>query len=197
MKKILAVLAASAALVLGLTACGASTPPPSAVPPTAPAETSAPAPEPAEPEAGSLENPYPVGHIATVWEGTEDNVLLTISAAVKDANAGVAIAQANQFNDPAQPGYHYLAVEYTVTGMSKTEPVNVSWTLTDFSLAQADGILIAESNTIVVYPDGWSQSYDVNDLYAGQTGTAVVLYQVPDAYTGPLFVTAYGSYIAL
>ncbi|KJL45018.1 DUF2510 domain-containing protein [Microbacterium trichothecenolyticum] len=147
--------------------------------------------------AGTLESPHPAGYALTIYQGDPDNTLATLTVAIKDPNAGAAIAAANQFNDPAQPGYHYVAVEYTFTGASKTEPANVTSLLWDWSLAQTDGTLIGESNTTVVYPDGWNNAYDVNDLYEGQTGSAVVVYQVPDSYTGPLLATAYGQYVAL
>lgn len=198
--KSLAVTAAILGVAIALTGCGQ--PSSQSVPggntkPAATEESTAPepAPEPAA-EEGSLETPYPVGYAASVFQGDEDNTLATISAAILDPNAGAAIAQANQFNDAAQPGYHYVAVEYTFTGRNKTEPANVSLLLYDWSLATDDGTLIAESNTSVVLPDGWNQTYDVNDLYDGQTGAAVVVYQVPDT-AGALFATAYGKYVTL
>jgi hypothetical protein len=167
----------------------------SPVQPEAPEEQ--PAPEPEQPTAGSLDNPYPQGYVAGIYEGSPDNTLADITVAIKDPNAGAVIAQANQFNDPAAPGYHYVAVEYTVTGRSTVEPANVSYLLFDWSLATADGTLIPETSTTVVYPTGWNHTYDVNDLYDGQTASVVVIYQVPDSYTGALYATAYGSYITL
>jgi hypothetical protein len=159
-------------------------------------ESEAPEPEPEE-ENGTLENPLPLGYPASVYQGSVDNTLATVTVAILDPNANVAIAQANQFNDAAQPGYHYVAIQYTFTGESKTEPASVSQLLWDWSLAEEDGTLISESNTFVVMPDSWANPYDVNDLYQGQTGSAVVIYQVPDNYAGKLFATAYGSYITL
>lgn len=149
-----------------------------------------------ESEAGTLDAPYERGHAMSIFQGDESNTLADVTVAVKDWDAGAAIAQANQFNEAAQPGYHYVAVEYTFTGRNKTEPANVSLLLYDWSLATDDGTLIAESNTSVVLPDGWNQTYDVNDLYDGQTGAAVVVYQVPDT-AGALFATAYGKYVTL
>jgi hypothetical protein len=155
-----------------------------------------PEPEP-EPEAGGLDNPLPLGYEASIYQGSPDNTLATVTVGILDPNANVAIAQANQFNDAAQPGYHFVAIQYTFTGTNKTEPANVSTLLWDWSLAQEDGTLIGESNTFVVMPDAWTEPYDVNDLYEGQTGSCVVIYQVPDAYTGKLLATVYGSYISL
>ncbi|WP_374200415.1 DUF308 domain-containing protein [Microbacterium sp. CFH 31415] len=156
-----------------------------------------PAEEPAAPEAGSLENPHPKGYVASIFQGDEDNTLAEVSVAIKSADADAVIAQANQFNDPAQEGYHYVAVDYTITGANKTEPASASMLLYDWTLAQEDGTLIAENSSMVVLPDGWNQTYDLNDLYEGQTGVATVIYQVPDSYTGTLYATAYGSYITL
>jgi hypothetical protein len=150
----------------------------------------------AAPEGGTLAHPFPAGYVVSVFQGSEDNTLANITAAVKDWNAGAAIAQANQFNDPAQPGYHYVAVEYTVTGANKTEPADVSMLMYDWTLAQTDGTLIAESNSVVM-PDDWNQTYDLPDLYEGQSGSFVIVYQVPDAYTGALLAQAYGKYLSL
>jgi len=205
--KKLAAPAVALALLLALTACGGQ-PSSNAVPQgdtkpatSEPAEPAAekPKPTPTEKpaEEGTLAKPYPVGYVVSIYEGDPDNELATLTVAIKDANAGAAIAQANQFNEPAQPGYHYVAVEYTMTGSSATEPANMSWLLSDWSLAQTDGVLIGENNTGVVMPDGWNDTYMVNDLYQGQVGAAVVVYQVPDAYTGPLLATAYGKYLSL
>jgi hypothetical protein len=156
-----------------------------------------PEPEPVEVKQGPLDNPYPVGHVATIWEGDEDNVLFTLTATIKDGNAGAEIAQANSYNEPAAAGHHFVAIEYTLTGESKEEPTNVSWVLSDWSLSLDDATIIPEDSTGAVMPDGWNQVYEVNDLYAGQSGSVVVLYQVPDSYQGTLYATAYGSYITL
>ena len=153
--------------------------------------------EPAEPEAGTLENPFPKGYELEIYQGSPDNTLATMTVAIKEANANASIAQANQFNEPAQPGYHYVAVDYTITGASKDEPASASVLLWDWTLSTDDGTQIGESNTTVVLPDGWNQVYDLNDLYEGQTGTATVIYQVPDDYKGTLFATAYGQYVTL
>ena len=154
-------------------------------------------PEPAAPELGTLDNPFPLGYSLSIYQGSPDNTLASMTVAVKDWNANAAIAQANQFNDPAQPGFHYVAVEYTITGANTTEPASASQLLYDWTLSQADGVMIAETNSSLSYPDGWNQTYDLPDLYEGQTGAVVVVYQVPDAYTGALFATAYGQYVAL
>lgn len=74
----------------------------------------------------------PVGEGPLHPEGDPDNILATLTVAIKDANAGAAIAQANQSNDAARAGYHYVAVEYTFAALSKTEPANVSMFLGDW-----------------------------------------------------------------
>lgn len=201
--KSLAVPAAILGLVVALTACSPAssikhadpreTPVSDITPDETVEEKPTPTPEP-EVEAGSLESPMPRGAAMEIYSGSEDNVIASVSAVVKDWNAGAAIAQANQFNEAAQPGTHYVAVEYTFTGKNKTEPANVSYLLTDWTLATEDGTLIAD--TSVVLPDGWPESYDLPDLYQGQTGTAVVVYQVPDA-AAALFAQAYGKYVTL
>jgi len=154
------------------------------------------APKVVAPAAGTLANPHPIGYSASIYQGSKDNVLATVTVAVKDWNANAAIAQANMFNDVSQPGYHYVAIEYTFTGANPTEPASAYMLLTNWTLSQPDGVMIAESGNSVVLPDDWNEVYDLPDLYQGQIGSVVVIYQVPDT-AGALLATAFGQYIAL
>ena len=121
---VVASIAIALAAAVTLTACGAvttvssseqtasSTPNvvyPDGYGPDATSEPSVP--EPATPEAGTLENPFPKGHTATISQSGEDyySVMFTLVA----ANADKKIAAANQFNDKAPRGYHYVIVKAT------------------------------------------------------------------------------------
>lgn len=147
-----------------------------------------------QPVEGSIENPLPAGYPFGIWDVDPDDPWATITIAVKDANADAAIAAASELNDTAQPGRHYVAVEYVVTAEAD-EPVWVEDLVGDWTLSQTDGVQIPASDSVVVMPDGWTAPADVNDVYGGQTASAVVLYQVPDAYGGPLLASAYGAYV--
>ena len=147
-----------------------------------------------QPLEGSIDNPLPAGYPFGIWDVDPDDPCATITIAVKDPNADAAIAAASGLNDTARPGHHFVAVEYVVTAEAD-EPVWVEDLVGDWTLSQADGVQIPASDSVIVMPDGWTAPADVNDLYEGQTASAVVLYQVSDAYTGPLLASAYGAYV--
>lgn len=195
-RKNIIIAAIAGVLAIGLSGCTVAGNAPSLAEDPPVQKQAAPEPEPTPtPEVGTLENPFPVGYTLTVYQGTEDNELAGVVISLKEANANKAIAQANQFNDPATNGTHYVAVEYAITGLSD-EPQSASVLLWDWSLALDDGTLIPEADTVVL-PSGWNQTWDVNDLYSGQSASVVVIYEVPDSYAGTLYVTAYGQYVAL
>lgn len=152
-----------------------------------------PEPEP-EPENGSIESPFPAGYEATVFEGSEENVLYTVTAALADDDAWAEIAKANQFNEAPSEGMKYVIVSYTVKAVDEDEPTNVSWSLYDYAAGDINGVTYRDVS--VVLPDSMPTPYDASDLYAGQSFTAYVAYEVP-ASLAEVYVTAFGSYFTL
>ena len=153
-------------------------------------ETTAPDPEPAAPEVGTIENPWPVGSslIATDAGGNE---LYSFTATVTNWDATQALIEANQFNDLPPAGMVYVLVSLTYTGISADKPVNPSFESYNLKLAGPDGTLFNQASVVTPGP----QMYTGGDLYAGQTFTGEVAFAVTPGV--PLLLTSVGTYLAL
>lgn len=162
MKKIIAVLAASAALVLALSACGSASEDAVSAPPAkeAPAETSAPA-EPAA-EVGTRENPAPLG---TIVEGRE------YSTVINSAQFG--------WGSGAAPGNQYVLVNLTVTytGTDSGTPL-----FAGISYVTPDGVGIDKAaimtSTVPEQLDYFAT------LYTGAAVTGNIVLEVPEGELG-------------
>lgn len=142
-----------------------------------------------EPEAGSLENPFPAGYEVTITSGGAD--AYSVVFRLIDADAGAALAQANQFNDPAPAGMKYVLIEATFTGLNNDFPTSpggemYTWNISDGSQLFQPAFAVTPGESISGAPD----------LYAGQSFTGQEAYLVPvDAAV--LYMSALGSYVAL
>jgi hypothetical protein len=146
-------------------------------------------PSPAAPEEGSLENPWPAGHTAHVTKS--DAPYYSVSAKLVSSNANQAMKDANQFNDPAPAGSHYVLVEYTFTGEGD-DSVDPGVESFDWQVADQDGHVYQSESAVTPGND----LSGAPELYKGQVYTGQEAYIVPDSTT-TLYVSALGKYIAL
>ncbi len=123
------------------------------------------------PAQGTRENPYPVGS-----EISNNDWTVVITAVNRDGNA--AIAEANQFNEPAAAGTHYEIVTYSITykGSESGYAAEVA-----IAAVTSSGNVINSFDSLVVLNDGMG----LDELYAGGTLTGSVAFAIPDgdAYT--------------
>ncbi|GAA3773827.1 hypothetical protein GCM10022240_27120 [Microbacterium kribbense] len=146
-------------------------------------------PESTEPEPGSLENPFPKGYTATITQDDEDYYSVTFDLIAADGDKKVA--EANQFNDKAPKGYHYVIIKATFTGLS-SEAVRPGSEMYDWQIADQDGNLYQPASVV---PVGESIS-GAPDLYKGQKFSGEEVYAVADS-AKKLFMSALGSYLLL
>jgi hypothetical protein len=159
--------------------------------PAAPAEEEPAEEEPAaEPETGGLDNPWPKGYEPTITESGAD--LYTVAFTLVDGDANAAIHEANQFNEAAPAGQHYVIIEATFTGLDADFPVSPGSAMWDWSIADQDGA-IYQSGLVVTPGESISGA---PDLYKGQSYTGQEAYLVPDGTT-VLYMSALGKYVTL
>ncbi|WEG09301.1 hypothetical protein PU630_01690 [Microbacterium horticulturae] len=149
--------------------------------PTDPVETT--------PDVGTLDNPYPQGEAAVISQDDED--YYSVAFTLADADADKEVAAANQFNDKAPSGFHYVVVEATFTGLS-SEAVDPAVEMWDWQIADQDGNLYQSASIVT----DTTELDDAPELHKGQKYTGVEVYAVPDA-TEALYMSALGSYVAL
>lgn len=197
MKKSLPIVAATVALLLALTGCGASVSveeKPKADTGTSqesePQEESTPTPPPA-PEEGTLANPFPVGSALVATDGG-GNELYSLTATITNGDATAAIIEANQFNELPAAGMKYITVNLTFTGINDTKPVSPSMESYDFKISNPDGVLFTQASVV----SSGTSMYESSELYAGQTFTGEVVFEVP-ADQGVFYLTTLGAYLAL
>ena len=152
----------------------------------------APAPVAPLPEAGTLANPYPLGHALGVQNMVTHKAQYTVSARMIDGDAWNVLYATNMFNDEAPAGMKYILMEYTINALSEDKPVMPGAASLAWNLADADGALYNYES--VVTPG--ESMMGAPDLYAGQTFVGQIAYLVP-ADNRPLFFSAYGGYVAL
>lgn len=138
--------------------------------PTAEAAGNAPAAENSAAQAGTRENPSPLG---SAVESKDWRVVVnSVTFAASDA-----VAAANQFNDPPAAGSEYILVNYSATYLGDDAngqtPMFVS-----VDYVTADGKTIDQFDQSVVAPDAIDSS---NTLYKGGTVTGNIAIQVPTA----------------
>jgi len=150
--------------------------------------------EPAPPVAkeGSLENPWPLGHVMTIKNLTLNLDQYTVQATVLNSDAAVALIEANMFNDGAPAGMKYVLMQYTITGLSEDKPITPGVEAYNWNLADQNGSLYQQA--FVVTP-GESIS-GAPDLYAGQSFVGQAAYLVPIDTTA-LYFSAYGGFVAI
>lgn len=126
-----------------------------------------------ETEAGTRENPSPIG---SVIESDDWRVVVnSVTLAASDAVAG-----ANEFNDPPAEGSQYILVNYSATYVGDDSngqmPAFVS-----LEYVTADGRTINSFDKTVIAPDAIDSS---NTLYKDGTATGNVAFEVPSATVG-------------
>lgn len=134
----------------------------------APAEE-APAGEEAAAEAGTKENPVPLGTAIS-----NDDWTVVVNSYNVDGNATVTAA--NQFNDVAPAGSHYEIVNYTVTytGADSSYSGEV---LVD--VVTSAGNVVDSYTSLVSLPD----SIGLDELFTGASKTGSAAFAVPDGET--------------
>ncbi|UVK59068.1 hypothetical protein SEA_CEN1621_53 [Microbacterium phage Cen1621] len=175
-------LAATFAILgtLALAGCSSTT---TGTPPASTEETTeeaaAETPEPAAPELGTRENPYPIG---STIEGPEWTVVVN-SVALGQADA---VAAANPFNEPADPGTEYIVVNYTATYTGSDAEGSMP-ALAQVEYVTGAGATVSGLDKLVVAPEPAMDT--VSTLYGGASATGNVAIQVPSPVDGVLAVT--------
>lgn len=118
-------------------------------------------------DAGTRENPYPVGSTITNgdWSVTVNSVNL---------DAADIVAAENSFNDPAPEGMTYLLVNATVTYVGTSNTGEMPWTTIDY--VTVDGTTVSSVDTTAVTPERLDT---ISELYPGGSTTGNVLLTVP------------------
>jgi hypothetical protein len=183
-------VAAAVALAAGLSACSPTstslTAPTNAAPTHAdaaqgPASTpeapdtpdDEPAPEDPADELGTRDNPAAIGQTVTFSEGGVDEWTVTLGKPVLNANA--AVHAANQFNEAAPKGMQFAMVPVTVKRLGKDSAT--PWVDLTVDFVSADGTTHEPGDVSVVAPE--PDFDDLNEMYAGATGTGNVVIAVP------------------
>lgn len=115
---------------------------------------------------GTRSAPVPLGTMITSRDWT------VIVDAV-NSDAGAAVAEASEFNEPAPAGSHYVTVTYTTTytgeGSSYAASVGVD-------LVTASGNVVNSYDSFVLLGD----SIGLDELFAGASASGSVAFVVPD-----------------
>ncbi|WP_461163614.1 hypothetical protein [Arthrobacter sp. R4-81] len=124
-------------------------------------------------EAGTRENPSPLG---SVIESDDWRVVInSVTLAASDA-----VIAANQFNDPPAEGSEYILVNYSVTYIGD-DPNGQRPSSVSVDYVTADGRTITSFDKSVVEPEAINTS---NILYKGGTETGNTAFEVPSATAG-------------
>lgn len=123
-------------------------------------------------EAGTRDNPYPLGETFTGvdWEVTVIGI---------DYDAEQAVADANMFNEPAPEGSQFILVDASATYTGdESEMVMMG---VDFAFVTDTGETHTASDTMEVAPEALDISAE---LYTGGTESGNVLIAIPEDATG-------------
>jgi hypothetical protein len=115
---------------------------------------------------GTRENPVAVG--STI---SSDDWTAVVNTYTKDGAA--AVAEANQFNEPAPAGSHYEIVNYTAT-YNGAESAYAAEVIVD--LVTTSGNVINSYDSLVMLSD----SFGLDELFTGASATGSVAFVVPD-----------------
>ena len=130
---------------------------------------------PAEAVQGGRDNPYPVGS-----EISNSDWAVVVNSVNQDGNA--TVSEANQFNEPAPAGSHYVIVNYTVTYKGAESGYS---TEVGVDVVTSAGNVIRGYDNLVVLADG----FGLDEMYQGASATGSQAYLVPDGETFLLRVT--------
>ncbi|WP_456820082.1 TM2 domain-containing protein [Cellulomonas sp. URHB0016] len=129
----------------------------------------------ADGDVGTRTNPAPFGETVTFSEAGTETWSVALSNAVLDANA--AVAAANQFNEPAPEGMVYAMVTVNLTRLG--EEAATPWVDLSVEFVSAAGTTHTPGDASVVAPAPTMN--DLNDMYAGATGSGNVVIAIPQA----------------
>ncbi len=124
---------------------------------------------PADAAQGTRDNPVPVG---TEISNSEWRVV--INGVNPDGNA--VVSEANQFNEPAPAGSHYVIVNYTVT-YTGAESSFAAEVMVD--LVTSTGNVVDGYDSMAVLTDGMG----MDELYTDASATGSQAFLVPDGET--------------
>lgn len=129
--------------------------------------------EPAGPEAGTRENPAPLGTTIEIVEFGEVVYELTMGPSTLDATA--AVLAENMFNEAPPEGFQYALVPVTVTYLG--DETGLPWVDITVEFVSAAGTTHTESDTLAVAPA--PTFMDINELYDGASGTGNIVIAIP------------------
>ncbi|SEB36064.1 MULTISPECIES: DUF2510 domain-containing protein [Microbacterium] len=130
---------------------------------------------PAADAQGTRENPYPLGS-----EISNSNWSVVVNSVNPDGNA--VVSEANQFNEPAPAGSHYVIVNTTVTykGGDSSYAAEVS-----VDIVTESGNVVNGYDSLAVLTDG----FGLDELYKDASATGSQAFVVPDGETFLIRVT--------
>lgn len=123
--------------------------------------------------AGTRENPYPIGSVveSNDWRVVVNSVTLA---------ATEAVAAANQFNDEPAAGSEYILVNYSTTYIGD-DPDGQMPAFTSIEYVTVEGTTVNTFDKSVVAPDPIDTT---STLYTNATATGNVAFEVPSATAG-------------
>lgn len=125
-------------------------------------------------DAGTRENPYPIGSTLSNDEWT-----VVINSFTPDGNA--IVAEGNMFNSEPEAGTHYAIVNYTVTYNGEDSSYA---SFVPVAFVATDGKVFTGSESFASLEDG----FGLDELYAGASATGSKVFQLPDGAEGVLRV---------
>lgn len=129
--------------------------------------------EPVDAEAGTRENPYPIGSIieSEEWRVVVNSVTLAATEAVMGANT---------FNEPPAEGSEFIIVNYSATYLGD-DPDGQLAAFVGVEYVTADGTTVNGLDKLVVAPEPIDL---MSALYTGGTVTGNTAFEVPTATAG-------------
>ncbi len=123
-------------------------------------------------DAGTRENPYPLGSTVTDkdWSVTINSV---------DLDAAAAINGENSYNDPAPEGMTYILVNVTINYIGDSDGGEMPWTTVDY--VTPDGNTISSTDNFVMAPDSLDT---ISELYKGGSTSGNIALAVPQETVG-------------
>ncbi|RLQ84122.1 DUF4190 domain-containing protein [Mycetocola zhadangensis] len=126
-------------------------------------------------EVGTRENPAPIGTTVEITDAGTPEYEVTLGAPILDATA--AVAEANQFNEPAPEGFQYAVLPVTVTYVGTD--TGTPWIDLNLAFVSAAGTTHDEADSLVVAPA--PTFMEINELYPGASGTGNIVVAIPTA----------------
>ncbi|MBY0690147.1 DUF4352 domain-containing protein [Microbacterium marinilacus] len=139
---------------------------------------------PAEPEAGSRENPLPIGSAVSTSDWT-----VTVNSVTRSATD--AVMSGNEFNEAPEDGYEYILVNATMTYTGADSSVPAVGTAIDY--VTADGVTINAWDSFAVPEDALDSTTEV---YTDGSVSGNVALSVPSATAGDGVLAVRAGFVA-